>query len=102
MTAVGVNPVLPDPLPPNVEEETQAMFNERLPWEAEIPLDVLARAPFPKLVVSGDHSAAFEAACDILADRLRAERVAIPGWRHSVPASGAPFNRRLRAFLATT
>jgi pimeloyl-ACP methyl ester carboxylesterase len=41
---------------------------ERPPWEADIPLHRLASAGFPVLVVSGDHSPAFEAVCDALAE----------------------------------
>ena len=52
---------------------------ERPPWEAEIPLDELAAAPFPKLVVSGAHNAAFDAVCDVLEERLGAERAVLPG-----------------------
>ena len=44
---------------------------ERGPWEAEIPLDALAAAPFPKLVVSGAHHPAFDAICDVLEQRAR-------------------------------
>jgi hypothetical protein len=75
---------------------------ERGPWEAEIPLDDLAAAPFPKLVFSGRHHAAFEAVCDVLQERLGAERAAIPGAGHSVQRTGAPFNERLEAFLDAT
>ena len=43
----------PSPLPPQVEQGARTLIRERGPWEAEIPLDELAAAPFPKLVVSG-------------------------------------------------
>ncbi|NLE22199.1 MAG: alpha/beta hydrolase [Actinobacteria bacterium] len=39
---------------------------ERDPTEAVIPLERLREAEFPKLVVSGAHSAAFDAVCDVL------------------------------------
>ena len=54
---------------------------ERLPSEAEIPFERLAAAPFPKLVVSGGHSAAFDAVCDVLEERLDAERLVVRGRR---------------------
>jgi hypothetical protein len=57
---------------------------ERMPSEAEIPLDRLSAAPFPKLVVSGAHSAAFDAVCDMLEQRLGAERAVLPGAGHSL------------------
>ncbi len=72
---------------------------ERSPAEAEIPLDELARASFPKLVVSGGHSEAFEALCDVLAERLGAERAVLPGAGHSVQRLGDPFNGLLADFV---
>ena len=58
---------------------------ERTPDEAEIPLDELAATPFPKLVISGGHNAAFDAVCDVLEARLPAKRVVLPGAGHSLP-----------------
>jgi hypothetical protein len=37
--------------------------------------------------------------CDVLEERLGAERAVIPGARHSVQRTGPPFNERLEAFL---
>ncbi len=72
---------------------------ERSPAEAEIPFEGLARAPVPKLVVSGGHSPAFEAVCDVLEERLGAERAVVPGMGHSVQRLGAPFNELLSDFV---
>lgn len=72
---------------------------ERPPWEAEIPLDGLRATSFPKLVVSGGHSAAFDAVCDVLERELPAERAIILGAGHSVPRVGEPFNAVLVDFL---
>ncbi len=72
---------------------------ERYPWLAEIPLDALAATPFPKLVVSGAHSEAFDAVCDVLQQRLGAERVVLAGAGHSVQRLGEPFNDALAAFI---
>ncbi len=74
---------------------------ERDPTEAVIPLERLREAPLPKLVVSGAHSAVFDAVCDVLEKELGAERAVIPGAGHSVPRTGAPFNDRLQAFLSS-
>ena len=71
---------------------------ERYPWTAEIPLDALAAAPFPKLVVSGGHSEAFDAVCDVLEQRLGAESAVFAGAAHNPQLLGAPFNDRLVAF----
>ena len=78
----------------------ELLKRERPPWEAEIPLDRLAAAEFPVLVISGDHSPAFEAVCDALADALSAERAVIPGRGHTIPSTGAPYNELLESFLA--
>lgn len=89
----------PSPLPPEMEASVRAMMVERAPWEAEIPFDALAAAPFPKLVVSGAHNAAFDAICDVLEERLGAERVVLPGAGHSLPRAPG-FNDRLVDFLS--
>jgi pimeloyl-ACP methyl ester carboxylesterase len=96
---VGSNVSLADPLTPELERGARLLMVERAPWEAEIPLDALARASFPKLVVSGAHHPAFDAVCDVLERRLDAERAVIPGAGHSVQRTGAAFNERLEAFL---
>ena len=75
-------------------------MRERPPWEADPPLEALARAPFGKLVVSGGHSPVFEAVCDAVAARLRAERAVISGRGHTIPAAGDAYNERLESFLA--
>lgn len=96
---VGSNLRLAEALPPKLLRGAEILLVERPPWEAEIPLERLARAPFPKLVVSGAHHPAFDAVCDVLEERLGAERAVVPGAGHSVQRTGAPFNERLEAFL---
>jgi pimeloyl-ACP methyl ester carboxylesterase len=77
----------------------RTLMVERPPWEAEPPLDELAASPWPKLVVSGAHSDAFEAVCDVLELRLGAERAVLPGAGHSIPRLGEPFNALLESFV---
>ena len=89
---------LPEPLPPALEQGARAAMVERPPWEAEIPLDELAAAPFPKLVISGGHHAAFDAVCDVLEERLGAERAVLPGAGHSVPRAPGYAERLLEFF----
>jgi pimeloyl-ACP methyl ester carboxylesterase len=96
---VGSSIRLPDPLPAPLEHGARAAIAERFPSEAEIPLEELRAAPFPKLVVSGGHHAAFEAVCDVLERELDAERAVVSGAGHSVPRTGEPFNRVLLDFL---
>jgi pimeloyl-ACP methyl ester carboxylesterase len=92
---------LPDPLPRDLEQGARVLQVERGPWEARPPLDALRAAPFPKLVVSGGWSASFDAVCDVLEERLSAERAVLPGMGHNPQSLGAPFNDVLRAFLRT-
>lgn len=99
LTLVGSAAKLPDPLPPPLAQGAAMLVVERGPWEAEIPLRRLADAPFPKLIVSGGHDAAFDAVCDVLERELGAERAVIAGAGHSVQQTGDPFNRRIEAFL---
>jgi pimeloyl-ACP methyl ester carboxylesterase len=89
----------PSRLSPELEQGARLLRTERGPWEAEIPLDALAAAPLPTLVISGAPDAAFDAVCDVLEERLAAERLVLAGAGHSVQRLGAPFNERLEAFL---
>lgn len=100
LAIVGSGMALPDLLPPGLEQGARAAMAERPPWEAEIPLDELAAAPFPKLVVSGAHNAAFDAVCDVLEKRLGAERAVLPGAGHSLPRATG-YGERLAAFFRT-
>ena len=90
---------LPSQLPPALDQGARAVMAERAPWDARIPFDEVAAAPFPKLVVSGAHSAALDAICDVLQQRLGAERVVITGGGHNIPQLGDPFNEALTAFV---
>ena len=54
----------------------------------------------PVFLVSGGHSAAFEAICDVLQEHLGADRAVFPGADHSVQRVGAPFNDLLADFVA--
>lgn len=98
LKAVGSSFEPPSPLPPELDQGARALRDERGPWEAEIPLAELRAQPFPKLVVSGAHHAAFDAICDVLERELDAARAVLPGAGHS--AQRAPgFNDVLADFL---
>ena len=90
----------PEQLPEELLHGVELLKRERPSWEAEIPLEHLAAADFPVLVLSGGHSQAFEAVCDALADGLGAVRAVVPGRGHTLPSTGEPYNQRLEAFLA--
>jgi pimeloyl-ACP methyl ester carboxylesterase len=99
MPLVGAQLRLADPLPPTLEAGARAAIAERSPDQAVVPFDELAAAPYPKLVVSGGHSAAFDAVCDVLEQRLDAQRAVLPGAGHSIPRVGEPLNALLEAFV---
>lgn len=84
---------------------------ERPPWDAKVPLDELAAATFPKLVVRGAWDEAppearrvgrpaLHAVCDALEERLGAEGATVAGAAHAVQRIGEPFNRLLLDFWA--
>jgi pimeloyl-ACP methyl ester carboxylesterase len=89
----------PGTFSPELLQGARTLMVERDPSGAVIPFDELARAPFPKLVVSGGHDAAFEAVCDVLEERLGAERAVLPGAGHSVQRLGQHFNELLTTFV---
>src|SRR5262249_37962116 len=95
---VGSAIQLPDTLPPALEQGARAALAERSPHEAVVPFDALAAVPFPKLVISGGHSPAFDAVCDVLEARLAAERAVLPGAGHSLPRAPG-YNALLTEFV---
>jgi pimeloyl-ACP methyl ester carboxylesterase len=98
LTLVGSS-LPPGDFSPEMLQGARTLMVERPPSEAVIPFDELAATPFPKLVVSGAHSAAFDAVCDVLEERLGAERAVLPGAGHSVQLLGEPFNELLASFV---
>ncbi|HEY5872431.1 MAG TPA: alpha/beta fold hydrolase, partial [Gaiellaceae bacterium] len=98
LTVVGSALDPPSPLPPELVQGARALQVERGPWEAEIPLDALAAAPFPKLVFSGNHNPAFDGICDVLEERLPADRVVLEGFGHTVQRH-PDFNDHLADFV---
>jgi pimeloyl-ACP methyl ester carboxylesterase len=100
-SGAGSSRSTPEELPESLARGVELLKTERPSWEAEVPVDELRRADFPVLVISGGHSPAFEAVCDVLAERLGAERAAIPGRGHTVPSTGTPYNERLEAHLSS-
>ena len=95
---VGSSLKVADPLPPALEAGARAAMVERPPHEARIPLDELAQAPFPKLVVTGGHNPVFDAVAAVLEQRLGAQRAVVPGAGHSIPRAPG-YNETLVRFL---
>lgn len=98
LRAVG-SPIPRGRFTPALLQGARTLMVERRPWTAEIPLAELAAAPFAKLVVSGGHSAAFDAVVDVLELVLPARQVQLRGAGHSVQRLGAPFNKVLAEFV---
>jgi len=85
----GVNSghATPDALAGELLHGAKLAMRERPPWESEPPLEALAAAPFPKLVISGGHSEAFDAVCDNLAAAIGAQRAVVTGRNHTIPSA---------------
>ena len=66
-------------------------------WSVKLPLDELAAASFPKLVVSGGHSDGFDAMRDELAERIGASRAVATGAGHEVQFAAPLINEKLLA-----
>jgi pimeloyl-ACP methyl ester carboxylesterase len=101
-SGVGSANKTPDRLPDWLAQGVRLLKSERPPWEADVPLDRLADAGFPALVISGGHSPVFEKVCDAVAERLGAERAVIPGRGHTIPSTGEPYNSALERHLAAS
>ncbi len=98
LSFVGSEYEPPSPLPPALAQGARTLIVERGPWEAEIPLDELAAAAIPTLVVSGGHHPAFDAVCDVLTERLAARRLVLTGYGHTAQRH-PDFNSRLAEFV---
>lgn len=96
LEAVGTDP---DVIPPEARDEVVAMVplvrRGRPAWEGDLPLEELAAAGFPKLIVSGGHHDGFEAICDELAGRIGASREVVEGAGHEIQFTGPPLNELL-------
>jgi pimeloyl-ACP methyl ester carboxylesterase len=99
LRALDVDMPMPSPLPPPLAEAVANLRTER-PWQTGVPLDALAAADFPALVVSGGGTPGFEAVCDVLAERLPGKRVLFDGSPHAVQRIGEPFNTELEKHLS--
>lgn len=64
-------------------------------WYSDLPLSELATTAFPKLVISGGHSAGFDAICDDLAHLIGASRAVAAGAGHEVQFTGRHVNELL-------
>jgi pimeloyl-ACP methyl ester carboxylesterase len=98
LKAVGSNP---DEFPPDFLAAALPLVpvvrRGRPGWYPDLPLEELAAATFPKLVVSGGHSAGFDAICNDLAKRIGASRKVVESAGHEIQLAGTPINNTLLA-----
>ena len=100
---VGADPSrLPTPLPKSLVRAARVQMDGRWPWEAVIPLEALAAATWPKVVVSGGHSRIFDSVCDVLRRCLPARHEVFRGAGHSIPRLGDPVNGCLARIWASS
>jgi pimeloyl-ACP methyl ester carboxylesterase len=93
LKAVGSDP---DEFPPEFLEAALPLVpvvrNARSPFTDDLPFAEVVAAPFPKLVISGGHSAGFDAICDDVAVRIGAARAVAPGAAHEVQFAAPTVN----------
>lgn len=99
VAALDMDMPLPDPLPAPVAAAAANLVTER-PWRVDVPVGAVADAPYPKLVVTGGWSAAFDGISGRLAGLLGVPCHTLPGAGHAVQKVGAPFNALLRQLIA--
>jgi pimeloyl-ACP methyl ester carboxylesterase len=96
LVAVGSDP---SEFPPEFLAEAAAsaplLREGRPPFDAELPLDAVREATYPKIVVSGGHHAGFDAMCLDLADQVGADSAVIEGAGHEIQFTGQPLNELL-------
>jgi pimeloyl-ACP methyl ester carboxylesterase len=94
----GITGKVPDTLSPGLESGVRLVLGERLPWDGELPLEALRRAPYPKLVFSGGGELLGERVADALATAIGAERKVLAGG-HNLQRTAGGFNDELERFL---
>jgi len=101
VAALEMTMTIPDPLPPPLASAAGNLVTER-PWRVDVPIGAIADAPYPKLVVTGGWSGAFDGIAGRLADLFGTELHTLTGAGHAVQRVGAPFNRLLAEHIAFT
>jgi pimeloyl-ACP methyl ester carboxylesterase len=103
LVAVGSDP---SEFPPEFLAEAAAsaplLRNGRPPFDAELPLEAVREATYPKLVVSGGHHVGFDAMCFDLADQIGADSAVVDGAGHEIQFTGQPLNELLGSLWRRT
>lgn len=100
IAALDMEMPLPDPLPAPVAAAAVNLVTER-PWAVDVPVGAVADAQYPKLVVTGGWSEAFDGISQRLAALLAVPCHTLRGAGHAVQKVGAPFNDLLRQFVTS-
>ncbi|MPZ72310.1 MAG: alpha/beta fold hydrolase [Nitriliruptorales bacterium] len=98
---IGSPAGFPKPLPSPFDETVTILRRHRRSWDRDLPLDGIAAARLPVMVVTSGEHAAFEAVADHLTAVLDASRERIGGHGHLVPLAADRFNAVLDDFLQT-
>lgn len=89
------------PLPPPFDTTVPLLRGHRVSWDYDLPLDHIARAGLPTMVISSGEDPAFEAVSDHLTAVLDARRERIGGFGHLVPLAAEQFNAALDQFFSS-
>lgn len=96
LKAVGSDPAQFPPEMLELAVPLVPVFRKGRPFfTADLPVDELAVAPFPKLVVSGGHHAGFDAMCRRLALAIGGSLAVVRGAGHEIQFTGDPINELL-------
>jgi pimeloyl-ACP methyl ester carboxylesterase len=101
METIGIPGELPDPLPAPYDTAVRILRRHRHAWDGELPLDAIAAAGLPTLVLTSGEQPAFDAVADHLAAVLDARREYVPGQGHLVQLVGEPLNLLLHEFFSS-
>lgn len=90
------------PLPPPFDTTVPLLRDHRVSWDYELPLDHIASARVPAMVITSGEDDAFEAVGDHLTATLDARRERIGGHGHLVPLAADRFNATLDDFFSAS
>jgi len=97
---IGAPRGLPKPLPSPFDRTVPVTRGHRRSWERDLPLDGIAAARLPVLVITSGEHPAFEAVADHLTAVLDARHERIGGYGHLVPLA-PQFNAVLDDFFSS-
>ena len=98
---IGSGGGFPDPLPSPFDETVALVRGHRRSWDRDLPLDGIATANLPVLVITSGEHQAFDAVGDHLAAVLNARREYIGGHGHLIPLAAEQFNGLLDEFFTS-